>query len=364
MPTLEINLPKIQHNASLLKELFAERNISLIGINKVTQGDPLVAKALTQGGIEYIGASRISNIIKMREGGVDAHFVLIRVPSHSEIPLIIEYADYSLNSELKTIKLLAAEAKKQGKEHNIILMVEMGDFREGIAPSNLDFYVKEILSLKNISLSGIGTNMKCFRGIIPTDENMQEFSNHVKEIKLKYDLDLKFVSGGNSANFEWFNSSKNLGSINNLRIGEALFLGKETINFNPIPNLYTDIFKLTAEIVELKTRTIDRNGTIVSNAFGEPVQDFLFEENNVEKKNRSQKMRSQALLNFGRLDTAIQGLTPIENVEVLGGASDYLVVDVGENDFCIGQTLNFTLNYEALLRAMISPYIKKKYILE
>ncbi len=362
MPTLEINTKKIQHNAKILKNLFAERNISIIGINKVTQGNQIIAKSLVKGGIEYIGDSRIINIKKMKENGVDAQFVLIRVPSQSEIPLIIEYADFSVNSELKTIKLLANEAKKQEKIHNIILMIEMGDCREGIDPSNLEFLVQEILLLKNINLSGIGTNMKCFRGIIPTSKNMKELSNYAKFIKERFGLDLTFVSGGNSANYKWFKSTNNLGAVNNLRIGEAIFLGRETINFDSIPNLYRDIFKLTAEIIELKKRTLNNNGEFVSNAFGEPVQDFQKKDKKREGKIKQNNVRTQALLDIGRQDTALNGLTPIENIKILGGSSDYLVVEVFDKDIHIGQQMNFNLNYEALLRAIASPYIAKKYI--
>ena len=361
MPTIEINLAKIQHNAKILKNLLAQRNISIIGINKVTQGNPLIAKSITQGGIEYIGDSRIDNIINMKKNGVIAQFVLIRVPSHKEIPLIVEYADYSLNSELETIKLLSYEAIKQKKIHNIILMIDMGDYREGIDPSNLEFFVKEILSLTNIHLSGIGTNMKCFRGIIPSNENMEELSRYAKNIEEKFGLDLKFVSGGNSANLKWFKSSKNLGAINNLRIGEAIFLGRETINFDPIPNLFTDVFKLTAEIIELKKRTLIYNGEYVSNAFGEPVQDLQMIDNNREGKIKK-NVRIQALLDIGRQDIALNGLTPIENIKILGGSSDYLIVDTNNNEFKIGTKLSFELNYEALLRAMTSPFIRKEFI--
>jgi len=361
MPTLEINLTKIQHNAKILKNLLAGRNVSIIGINKVTQGNPFIAKSLTRGGIEYIGDSRIDNIINMKKNGVDAQFVLIRVPSHKEIPLIVEYADYSVNSELETIKLLSNEAIKQEKIHNIILMIDMGDIREGINPSNLEFFVKEILSLNNIRLSGIGTNMKCFRGIIPTDENMEELSRYAKNIKEKFGLDLKFVSGGNSANFKWFMSRKNLGAINNLRIGEAIFLGRETINFDPIPNLYTDVFKLTAEIIELKKRDLNYSGEYVSNAFGEPVQDFQMNDKN-RKGKIIKKVRIQALLDIGRQDIAVNGLTPIENIKILGGSSDYLIIDTNNNDFKIGTEISFELNYEALLRAMTSPFIRKEFI--
>ncbi len=359
MPILEINLRKIRHNAKLLKNLLTQRNVSIIGITKLVLGNPTIAMTLVQGGIEYLGDSRIHNIIKMKKNNIRAQFVLIRIPSITEIPLVVKYANYSLNSELKTIRMLSNEAVKQKKIHSIILMVDMGDLREGINIFNIECFVEEILRLKNINLSGIGTNFKCFGGIIPTDENMNEFSKLVFRIKDKFELELEFVSGGNSANFNWFKSCKNIGEINNFRIGEAMFLGKETINYEPIPNLYTDAFKLITEIVELKQRSVIPKGIIVSNAFGESVQTYHNKNNNGKK---SDIIRTQALLNIGRQDIAVKGLNPKESINILGASSDYLVVDIRDNQFQIGQKLHFDLNYEALLRAMTSPYIHKKFI--
>lgn len=359
MPILEINLRKIRHNAKILKNLLAQRNVSIIGITKLVLGNPTIAMMLVQGGIEYLGDSRIHNIIKMKKNNIRAQFVLIRIPSITEIPLVVKYANYSLNSELKTIRMLSNEAVKQKKIHSIILMVDMGDLREGINIFNIECFVEEILRLKNINLSGIGTNFKCFGGIIPTDENMNEFSKLVFRIKDKFELELEFVSGGNSANFNWFKSCKNIGEINNFRIGEAIFLGKETINYEPIPNLYTDAFRLITEIVELKQRSLIPKGIIVSNAFGESVQTYHKKINNGKK---SDTIRTQALLNIGRQDIAVKGLNPKESINILGASSDYLVVDIRDNQFQIGQKLHFDLNYEALLRAMTSPYIHKKFI--
>ncbi|MHA1584500.1 MAG: alanine/ornithine racemase family PLP-dependent enzyme [Promethearchaeota archaeon] len=359
MPTLEINLQKIQHNAKILKNLLNKQKISLVAVVKVVQGNPVIARSLIQAGIKYLGDSRITNIIKMKKANIDAKFMLIRVPSITEIPLVVKYADYSLNSELKIIKLLSNEAIKQRKIHNIILMLDMGDLREGINPSKIEWYVKEILSLKNIKLSGIGMNVKCFQGIIPTDDLMSEFSNYAYTIEKKFGLDLNFVSGGNSANYNWLMTCKNPGAINNLRMGESLFLGKETINFKEIPNLFIDAFKLSAEIIEIKERSTFIRGPVISNAFGEKIQKTqLFNEDNLEKN----KTRTQALLNIGREDVAINGITPIEDIKILGGSSDYLVIDVKNNIFHIGDKLNFDINYEALLRLMASSHIHKKFI--
>ncbi|MHA1727567.1 MAG: alanine/ornithine racemase family PLP-dependent enzyme [Promethearchaeota archaeon] len=360
MPNLEINLKKIQHNAKTLNNLLTGRNISIIGVTKVILGSPSIARELTQAGIKYLGDSRINNIIKMKQNNVNAKYVLIRIPSTDEISLIVKYADFSLNSEFEIIKMLSEEAIKQNKVHNIILMVDMGDLREGIDPTKIEHNVNKIIKLKGINISGIGTNLKCFGGIIPTNKNMKKFSEIAINMKKKYGLKFEFVSGGNSANFNWLMSCKDIGEINNLRIGEALFLGHETINYQPIPNLYTDAFKLTAQIIELKQRPTTPQGIAVSNAFGEKI--LLKKGISEAVKNKKMGFRKQALLNVGRQDIVVNGLKPIDNINVLGASSDYLIIDVKNNEFQVGQKLYFSLNYEALLQAMTSPYINKKFI--
>jgi len=49
-------------------------------------------------------------------------------------------------------------------------MVELGDLREGIVPSDLENTVNEVIGLKGIKLTGIGTNLACFGGIKPNNE--------------------------------------------------------------------------------------------------------------------------------------------------------------------------------------------------
>ena len=68
-PCLEINLKKIEHNEKILEKFFAQRNISIIGVSKVVLGEPKIARSLVKAGIEYIGDSRIENIIKMKNVG-------------------------------------------------------------------------------------------------------------------------------------------------------------------------------------------------------------------------------------------------------------------------------------------------------
>lgn len=359
MPKLTINLTKLGFNARSIVKLLEKRNISLMAVTKVVLGNVEIARALIDAGIKYIGDSRINNIKNMKTNGINAKFTLIRVPSLREIPDIIKYADYSVNSELETIKILSFEAQKQKKIHSIILMIDMGDLREGIDPSSVDLFVSEILKMENIRLAGIGTNLKCFGGVIPTKQNMEEFSQIAISIQKKFGINLELVTGGNSANFNWLMSNENYGAINNLRIGETLFFGKETINFEQISNLYTDVVKLSAEIIEIKQRNTKPRGIIVSNAFGEIIDSS---QNLDKNQDIISSIRRQALLDIGRQDIVPERLKPTMKIEILGASSDYLIVDLLDTNLKIGQNIYFDLNYEVLLRAMTSPYIDKEYV--
>jgi len=355
MPYLEIDLKKILHNAKILKQALDSKKISIIGITKVTLGNPTIAKTLVQAGINYLGDSRIGNIMRMRNAGVDANFVLIRNPSLSELPLVIKYADISLNSELQTIEKLSEEALQQDKNHGVILMVEMGDLREGIMPKDLENVVRNVLKLKNIELLGIGTNLKCFAGVLPNENNMNEFSEIAGKLQEKFELNFQFISGGNSANYDWIMSTNEKGLINNLRIGTVMLLGVEGIKEEPIPNFYQDTFTFVAEIVEIKKKPLYPKGKVTTNAFGEPS---IFHNKNKSKEGH----RNHALLNAGRQDVQEKGLFPKDDVEILSASSDYIIVDLKENSFKLGDELRFNVNYEALLGAMTSPYISKVFI--
>jgi len=196
-PRLEINLEKIAHNAKKLMELYGSKGISVIGVTKVVCGDPNIAEALVKSGINILADSRIENIRRMRNAGVQAQFLLLRTPSLSQAKAVVKYADISLNSELSVIERLSECAIVYDSPHKIILMVELGDLREGLMPSDLDDTIKHVLALENVELIGLGTNLACFGGIKPDEKKMGELSSIADDVEKKFGLTLEFVSGGN-----------------------------------------------------------------------------------------------------------------------------------------------------------------------
>ena len=159
-PILTIDLPKLRDNARVEKKELGEHGIEVMAVNKVFNGCVATARAVLEGGIDVIAESRPYNLNKLKDA-LGCRTCLLRSPVLSEIEDVIRYADISLNSEVAVIKALSAEAVRQGKTHEVLLMVVMGDLREGIMfdhyQDNVDT-VKLINELHNLKHYGLGTN--------------------------------------------------------------------------------------------------------------------------------------------------------------------------------------------------------------
>lgn len=349
MPRIEINLSQIQHNARILCELYEKQGISLMGVSKAVLGEPLIAEAMIRGGVKFIADSRLENIQRMKNSRVSAQFVLLRT-ALSQAESVVEDVDISLNTEIDTLEKLNYYASLQNKIHQIILMVEMGDLREGILPHDLFLFVKQVLCLPHLKIIGLGCNLACYGGIKPDRQKMQQLSALTDAIEQKFDLNLSLISGGNSANYEWYKSTKQVGRINNLRIGESILLGCGTVNRQAIPKLHTNAFKLIAEVIESKVKPSLPFGEIGQDAFGNiPV----FKDCGIHQR---------AIIALGKQDTLISGLSCDRDLEILGSSSDHLVLDSQKSDLKVGVGVNFNLDYGSLLSAMTSPFIKKQFI--
>lgn len=349
LPRVEIALSQIRHNARVLSELYGQKGISLMGVSKAVLGDPAIAQAMIEGGVKFIADSRLENIQKMKDAGISTQFVLLRT-ALSQAESVIRNVDISLNTELETIEELSHYAKIHNKIHKIILMVELGDLREGILPCDLSQTIATILDLPQIEVIGIGCNLACYGGIKPNNQKMRELSKLADAIEKEFQIKLEIISGGNSANHEWYESTQNVERINNLRIGESILLGCETVNRQVIPGLYTCAFKLIAEVIESKEKPSLPYGEICQDAFGK-FPTFC-----------DRGMRQRVIIALGRQDVLISGLRPIQDIEILGSSSDHVVLDSKNYNLKVGSEVKFKLDYGALLAAMTSPFIAKKFV--
>ena len=325
-----------------------QKGISLMGVTKAVLGEPSIAKAMIQGGVKFIADSRIENIQKMKSAGISIQFVLLRTPL-SQAESIVKNADISLNTEIETLKKLSYHAKGQNKIHQVIIMVELGDLREGILPFDLPQLVRKTLSLPHIKIIGIGCNLACYGGIKPDDKNMRELSELVDLIEKEFQIDLEIISGGNSANFEWFKSSQDVGRVNNLRLGESILLGCETVGRKVIPGLHTGAFQLIAEVIESKRKASVPLGEICQDAFGN-VPGFL---------DRGDHQR--VIIALGRQDVQVSNLKSNNKLKMIGSSSDHIILDGENHNLEVGDEIRFSLDYSGLLATMTSPFVIKQF---
>jgi predicted amino acid racemase len=346
-PRLEIDLSKIRHNTRTLGERLSQRGISVTGVTKAPLGSAEIAATLLEAGVKRLGDSRIENIEAMQLAHVPASMTLIRSPMLSQVKRVVRHADVSCNTEIEVIRELSLEAQRAGRRHGVILMVELGDLREGIMPDDLTDTVRETLNLPNIEFKGIGTNLACRSGVSPDGKNMAMLTDAADSIESTLGLTVEIVSGGNSANLEWALSGAEIGRINDLRLGEAILLGCETLHRQPIEGLHTDAITLCAEVIEAKIKPSMPSGRIAQTAFGEasPVTD--------------RGLVTQAILAVGQQDVDPSGLKAPAGIDIMGASSDHLILESVSDDLSVGTEVSFQLNYSALVRAMTSSFVTK-----
>lgn len=344
---LEIDLEKITHNARTLVDRLTPRGISVTGVTKATLGSPEIARALLEGGVCELGDSRIENIENMRRAKVSQPMSLIRSPMPSQAKRVVTNVELSYNSELDTVRRLSCEASKLNRTHGVVLMVELGDLREGFMPADLVAATRTVIALPNIVFRGIGTNLACRSGTSPDAANMGELSRLATLLESTLDISIDTVSGGNSANLAWIFGGAPAGRINKLRLGEAILLGHETLYRRPIQGLHTDAITLVAEVIESKLKPTRPCGDIAQTAFG--VRALATDCGKI----------TQTLLALGIQDVDPDGLVPPPGTAIIGSTSDHLVITSAAGRASIGSEVRFELNYSALLRAMTSPFVAR-----
>ena len=350
-PYITIDLDKIEHNARVIVELCRGHGLAVVGVTKCTCGHPGIARAMRDGGVSAIGESQLENIHRLKNAGVAVPFMLLRLPSPSEADAVVASVDVSLNSELSVLAALSQAAQRRGQRHDVIIMVDLGDLREGLWPRDLTQFIDAALRLDGIRIAGLGTNLACFAGVVPSEDNMLRLSELAAGAERNFGLKFDWTSGANSSGLNLIAAGRMPARVNQARIGEAILLGRETTQRAPWPGTFQDAFCLHAEILELKHKPSAPVGQRSQDAFGHLIA--LENHGEIER----------ALVNIGREEISIEGLAPVDpRLKILGASSSYLVVDTSgaAGAFKVGDELKFALNYGALLTAMTSEYVKKK----
>jgi predicted amino acid racemase len=351
-PRIEIRLDRIRHNTRNLVDRLGCRGIEVCGITKATLGAPEAAAAMLAGGVTSLGESRIESVEALRRVGVVAEIMMVRSPMLSQVDRVVSASDLSLNTEMEVILQLSESACRQNRQHGVVLMVELGDLREGIMPDDLLAVAGKVLGLPGVVLRGIGTNLACHSGVVPDVANMAELSALAVSIEATLGVELEIVSGGNSANLDWvLNPDSVVGKINHLRLGESILLGREPLRRSIPEGLETDAFTLVGEVIESKYKPFEARGSLAQSAFVQPLH-----------PQNPRASGTRVIVAVGRQDVDTDGLAPPEQYSILGASSDHLLLATDSDAPKIGSELRFSPNYSALLRAMTSPFVSRQFL--
>ena len=357
MAYLTFDRAKLKHNFNYLNQLFKSHSIDWAIVTKLLCGEEKYLKEVIDLGIKEICDARISNLKAIKEmAPPDVETVYIKPPAKKTIPDLVRYANTSFNSEYDTIKEINKEAKRQNTTHKIIIMIELGDLREGIMGDELIDFYGSIFELPNIEITGIGSNLNCLHGVMPSQDKLIQLSLYKQLIEAKFNRKIPWITGGTSVVVPLLISRQLPEGINHFRVGETLFFGTDLVHDGPIKEMKQGLVKLYAQIIEITEKPMVPIGEMEANPQGEvfEVDESLYGQTS-----------HRAILDVGSLDISIDYLICEDaDVEFMGSSSDMLVIDIKDNarNYKVGDFLAFDLKYMGALTLFNSHYIEKRII--
>jgi predicted amino acid racemase len=343
---IEVDTAKIKKNTEAVVRLCAPHGIEVAGVTKACCGHPEVARAMLAGGATLLAESRMRNVWRLRQAGIEAPVLMLRLPRAAQAGDVVRLTQVSLNSQVETVRALSEAAGARGLVHRVILMVETGDRREGVMPERVIEVARAMAALPHIELVGLGCNVTCIGGVLPTRENTQIVADLAGEVERVLGIGLPTLSAGNSASLALLLRDEMPARATQLRVGGAILIGEVDSTGDWSTALpHQDAFVVGADVIEVETKPSIPEGPIAPNAFGE-VPTWP-----------DRGPRRRAIVALGRQDIQIESLVPHRpGVTILGASSDHLVLDVAEADppVRLGEELRFRPLYGAIATGMAS----------
>jgi len=356
MAYIEMYKDKLAKNYNYLETLFSQNNIEWAVVTKLLCGSELYLRELLKYDPTELCDSRVSNLKVIKSIDPDIQTVYIKPPAKGSIEDIVKYADVSFNTESETIRLLSEEAKKQGKTHKVIIMIELGDLREGIMGKDVTDFYGTVFELDNIEVTGIGTNLNCLHGVLPSQDKLIQLVLYKKLIDASFELEIPWVTGGTSVVIPLLLNKQIPDEVNHFRVGEALFFGTNMLTNKPMEHMEQDVFKLYAEVIEITEKPKVPIGYLAENPSGEMLE---------VNEDDYGKTSYRAILDIGLLDISTEFLIPEDpNISFVGASSDMVVIDLGKTSrhYKVGDTISFKLKYMGALSLLNSDYVEQRLV--
>ena len=331
-----IDLDALSENIQHTYDLCKEKNIELAVVAKSICADSRILKVIEESPAKVIADSRLDNFYCM---DTKMQRLLIRPSSLADAEAAAMYADISIQSSLPTVMEIEKAAEKHGIIHDILILIDLGDLRDGIYHSDRRLIMEMaeyVHKSKFLRLAGIAANYNCFSHFLPDDDNMNVMIEIYHSLESLYDVEKPIVSCGNSSAVRLLTENKYdiPPEINQYRMGEAIVLGRDPSDNTLIPGYRYDVFTLEAALIEVYEKPVDG------------------------------KIMRRGVVSIGKQDLYTDHILPIDKrVKVLGACSDECVIDLSDaEEYKAGDFVKFRLEYDALMTLFAGNFFSKKYI--
>lgn len=332
-PELIIRLDTLRHNAGVLSRALAAKGIEMRGVVKACHGDVRVASAFLQGGANGLADSRADNLRRLRAAFPSVELAMLRPAPRKELAAVMRDADLLLTGSMHLLEDLAALATTAEITLRVIIMLETGEEREGMSISLAREAMRWTRQVESLELVGLGTHTAC-RGAPPSSTSVLHLLELAEEEKRCFQVEQPIISAGNSSMLLAALAGELPAGVE-LRIGEAVLLGRETARGEELEGLSSEAFTFLAEVVETK-----------------------------EGRGEDGRCEPRSLVAAGRSDLGAGSLIPrVPGMRVVEYFGD-LTLLAGEGPSGSprrGETLAFSLDYQGVLGAMAGPYVSRGY---
>ncbi len=321
MAFIKLYQDRLRQNYEVLDEMMQAEGKEWAVVSKLLCGNEAFLRVLLDLGVKEVCDSRIANLKTIKQLKPDVQTVFIVPPGKRDIQNVVRYADISFNTESEIIRLLSEEAGRQGKTHKVVIMIELGDLREGIMGDHLIDFYGSIFDLPNIEVTALGSNFNCLHGVMPSQDKLIQLALYKQLIEATFNQKIPYLTGGASVVLPLLQQKQVPAMINHFRIGETLYFGNNIWNDEPMPGMRQDVVELYAEILEITKKPKVPIGILAANPSGNEME---IDEADFGKESY------RAILDVGLLDMAPKYLLPDDQeLEVIEASSDMLVIDLG-----------------------------------
>jgi len=346
--TLTIDTGAVRHNVATFSRRLASQGMAVTGVTKSVDGEPAVGAAMLDGGAAGLADSRLPALARLAAAGLGPR-LLIRPPQRDELDETLAVADCLFLSDPQTARALSERA--DGRRVSFLLAVDMGDRREGCLPDQAAAVARELAALPGLSLTGIAVNFACLSGLQPSVELFRQSEAVLSEVAAYCAEEPTLSLGGTYCLPHLFQGFLPTHACV-VRLGGALVYGHYTLPaVTPIPGLLRADPILAAEVIEARVKPGPPPGLIGPDAFGHAPETALPAEE-----------ARYVLLAMGRRDAEPRSLRPLlPHTTVAGMSSDHTVL-LTTAPLRSGDVVEFALDYEGLVRAVTSPFVRKLFV--